>query len=218
MELHKDVVDPKLDMILNDIMSEHMFDDFRLVGGTNLALRAGHRISTDIDLFTDNEYGSVDFGRLEEWLKSKYGYFDVTDNSSVVGRGRSYYVGSDRNNAIKLDIMYENEKFLFPAQIIGKVRMASVEEIAVMKLDAIFRGGRKKDFWDLHYLVVDMGLDLKKLIDFHAVRFEYQHDYDCLVKKLQDFSIADDEPDPICRYGKYWEVVKLDIIDIVSAL
>lgn len=218
MELYKDVVDPKLDMILYDIMSEHIFDDFRLVGGTNLALRAGHRISTDIDLFTDNEYGSIDFGRLEEWLKSKYGYFDVTDNSSIVGRGRSYYVGSDRNNAIKLDLMYENEKFLFPAQIIDKVRMASVEEIAVMKLDAIFRGGRKKDFWDLHYLVVDMGLDLKKLIDLHAVRFEYQHDYDCLVKKLQEFSIADDEPDPICCYGKYWEVVKLDIIDIVSAL
>lgn len=218
MELYKDVVDPKLDMILYDIMSEHIFDDFRLVGGTNLALRAGHRISTDIDLFTDNEYGSIDFGRLEEWLKSKYGYFDITDNSSIVGRGRSYYVGSDRNNAIKLDLMYENEKFLFPAQIIDKVRMASVEEIAVMKLDAIFRGGRKKDFWDLHYLVVDMGLDLKKLIDLHAVRFEYQHDYDCLVKKLQEFSIADDEPDPICCYGKYWEVVKLDIIDIVSAL
>lgn len=218
MELYKDVVDPKLDMILYDIMSEHIFDDFRLVGGTNLALRAGHRISTDIDLFTDSEYGSIDFGRLEEWLKSKYGYFDVTDNSSIVGRGRSYYVGSDRNNAIKLDLMYENEKFLFPAQIIDKVRMASVEEIAVMKLDAIFRGGRKKDFWDLHYLVVDMGLDLKKLIDLHAVRFEYQHDYDCLVKKLQEFSIADDEPDPICCYGKYWEVVKLDIIDIVSAL
>lgn len=73
MELHKDVVDPKLDMILNDIMSEHMFDDFRLVGGTNLALRAGHRISTDIDLFTDNEYGSVDFGQLEEWLNLNTG-------------------------------------------------------------------------------------------------------------------------------------------------
>lgn len=42
-----------------------MFGCFRLVGGTNLALKFNHRISTDIDLFTDAEYGSLDFSLFE---------------------------------------------------------------------------------------------------------------------------------------------------------
>jgi predicted nucleotidyltransferase component of viral defense system len=31
--------------------------------------------------------------------------------------------------------------------------MATVEEIIAMKLDVMQRGGRKKDFWDLHELL-----------------------------------------------------------------
>jgi len=42
-------------------MSEELFVPFRLVGGTNLSLLYGHRKSDDIDLFTDADYGSLDF-------------------------------------------------------------------------------------------------------------------------------------------------------------
>lgn len=54
-------VSPLLLEILSDIMKDSLFDPFRLVGGTNLALRTNHRISTDIDLFTDAPYGSLNF-------------------------------------------------------------------------------------------------------------------------------------------------------------
>ena len=30
--------------------------------------------------------------------------------------------------------------------------MAAVEDIVAMKMDVVSRGGRKKDFWDLHML------------------------------------------------------------------
>ena len=40
---------------LTKLMREKAFDGFRLVGGTALALQLGHRISVDIDLFTDME-------------------------------------------------------------------------------------------------------------------------------------------------------------------
>lgn len=61
-----------------------MFGCFRLVGGTNLALRFNHRISTDIDLFTDAEYGSLDFSQFENWLKNNFSYYVCTDNSDSV--------------------------------------------------------------------------------------------------------------------------------------
>lgn len=40
--------------------------DFRLVGGTALSLQLGHRMSVDIDLFTDAPYRSVDFTAIEK--------------------------------------------------------------------------------------------------------------------------------------------------------
>ncbi|WP_316844331.1 nucleotidyl transferase AbiEii/AbiGii toxin family protein [Pedobacter psychrodurus] len=47
---------------------------FRLVGGTALSLYLGHRLSVDIDLFTDAAYGSIDFDLIEEFLRVKFPY------------------------------------------------------------------------------------------------------------------------------------------------
>ncbi len=46
-------------------MTIEEFAPFRLVGGTSLSLRYGHRMSDDIDLFTDAEYGSEVKGKLQ---------------------------------------------------------------------------------------------------------------------------------------------------------
>lgn len=199
-------------------MTEPIFRCFRLVGGTNLALRFNHRISTDIDLFTDVEYGSLDFTRFQEWLKGHYAYYECTDDSDSVVMGRTYYIGENKDNAIKLDLMYENEKFLFNEELINGVLFADVKDIAVMKMDAIFYGGRKKDFWDLHYLLFDQKFNLEDLINFHSIRFKYEHDRKELINRLTDFTKADDEPDPICNLGKYWDIIKLDLIDEVQRL
>lgn len=114
--------------------------------------------------------------------------------------------------------MYENEKFLFNEELINGVLFADVKDIAVMKMDAIFYGGRKKDFWDLHYLLFDQKFNLEDLINFHSIRFKYEHDRKELINRLTDFTKADDEPDPICNLGKYWDIIKLDLIDEVQRL
>lgn len=64
-KLHYETVTPILINSLLKIMGEGLFAPFRLVGGTNLSLRFGHRKSDDIDLFTDAEYGSLDFSLFE---------------------------------------------------------------------------------------------------------------------------------------------------------
>ncbi len=64
-KLHYETVSPMLKEILQQLMSEKLFVPFRLVGGMNLSLRYGHRKSVDIDLFTDADYGSLDFEYFE---------------------------------------------------------------------------------------------------------------------------------------------------------
>ena len=68
--LHYETVKPLLREILDILMAEELFAPFRLVGGTNLSLRYGHRLSLDIDLFTDVEYRSLDFLSFESFLRS----------------------------------------------------------------------------------------------------------------------------------------------------
>ena len=45
MELQADVVAPKTLELLKALMSDSLFTDFFLVGGTSIALRLGHRKS-----------------------------------------------------------------------------------------------------------------------------------------------------------------------------
>ena len=68
--------------------------------------------------------------------------------------GISYIVGDTAEDSFKLDLFY-TDAFVFPLREVKAIRMASTEEIAAMKLDVVQRGGRKKDFWDLHALLDD---------------------------------------------------------------
>lgn len=54
--LHKETIEAEtLDLIYRLVADENL-KRFNLVGGTALALMIGHRISVDIDLFTDTEF------------------------------------------------------------------------------------------------------------------------------------------------------------------
>ena len=208
IKLHYNIVTPLLLLVLKACMSEKLFDPFRLVGGTALGLQRGHRKSVDIDLFTDADYQTIDFESIDSWLKSKYRYVDSNDIEPV-GMGKSYFVGENENQCIKLDLYY-TDTFINDPLIIDDIRMAIVEEIIAMKADIISRGGRKKDFWDLHEFIEEYSLD--DILELHKKRYPYGHEPQLLRNKLIDFSLADHDFDPICLQGKHWELIKLDII------
>lgn len=201
-------VNPLLRESLLQLMQADEFKVFRLVGGTALSLQIGHRLSVDIDLFTDEDYGSIDFDILENYLMANFPYTDK-GFGGIVGMGKSYLIGTDKDNTVKLDVYYSNEKFIEDAIVMDEVRMASVKEIIAMKVDVILRGGRKKDFWDLHDLLPKY--DIKKMLSLHKQRSEYTHDEEKILQNFIDFTSADDDFDPVCLKGKYWEFIKEDI-------
>ncbi len=65
--IFKNTVSDLLWETLTQLMNWEELSTFRLVGGTALSLQIGHRMSVDIDLFTDAEYGSIDFGQMKQW-------------------------------------------------------------------------------------------------------------------------------------------------------
>ncbi len=212
--LNYNTVTPLLKSVLVTLMAADVFADFRLVGGTALSLYRGHRMSVDIDLFTDKVYGSVDFEAIDAFLRGTYHYVDTNDFAAI-GFGKSYYIGDSSEYCIKLDLFY-TDPFIDEEVITDNIRMATVEEIIAMKLDVVSRMGRKKDFWDIHELKNDYSM--AEMFALHQKRYPYTHDRALLMNNFTNFKDADDDFEPNCLRGKYWELIKLDIIQYCDTL
>lgn len=210
--LYYDTVTDLLKDSLIALTSSPVFEPFRLVGGTALSLQIGHRLSVDIDLFTDAPYGSIDFEKIDEFIADTFSFYEHSSGLNPA-MGKSYTVGIDKENAVKLDAFY-TDSFIQPAIVVDDIRLATIEEIIAMKIDVVQRIGRKKDFWDLHELLPKY--DIQTMLALHQQRYPYTHDEKLILKNFTDFELADDEFDPVCLRGKYWEFIKEDIVEAVE--
>ena len=206
IKLHRKTVTNTLWYSLNILMQLDVLKNFRLVGGTSLSLQIGHRMSVDIDLFTDLAYDSLDFKIIDEKIIETFPVVQMGfgGNNSM---GKSYYVGLTGDDLVKLDLFY-TDRFVFPELKINTIRLASKEEIVAMKLEVIGYGGRKKDFWDLHELLEHYSLS--EMIAFYEKRYQYGHSKEELILMLGNFDNANEDFDPICLHKKKWELIKLD--------
>lgn len=211
--LYYNTVNDLLKTYLHELMQVDEFSSFRLVGGTALSLQIGHRISVDIDLFSDAFYGSIDFDAIDRYLEQKYEYVSHSANIPAA-LGKSYIIGATKDNAVKLDVYY-TDAFIQPARIEDGIRMATTDEIVAMKMDVIQRSGRKKDFWDVHELLQTYSID--QMLELHEKRYAYTHDRNLLLRNFKDFNNAADDLEPICLKGKYWAFIKEDISETVAA-
>lgn len=210
--LHWQTVTPLLKQILTDLMEAPLFKPFRLVGGTSLSLQIGHRKSVDIDLFTEELYGSINFDAIDQSLHKKYSY--VSDiQTNPIGMGVSYIIGNSMQDAIKLDMFY-TDAYIRQPLLIDSIRFADIQDIIAMKIDIVQRKARKKDFWDIHALLDSYSI--QQMIALHKERYPYTHVEDLILQNFTDFSTANEDLDPVCLLQKHWEVIRYDIAEEVA--
>jgi hypothetical protein len=53
------------------------------------------------------------------------------------------------------------------------------------------------------------------MMTLHGERYPHDHEEQILRHKLTVFTHADDDLDPICIRGKYWEIIKLELMETV---
>ena len=141
--LYFNTINNLLKFVLLKLMNADEFSDFRLMGGTALSLQLGHCISVDIDLFTDADYGTIDFEKIDKYLKSNFPYISNFSNLPVLP-GTSYLIGKTKNDTIKLDIFYTDSFIHDVIHTNENIRLATIGEIIAMKIDVIQRGAKKR--------------------------------------------------------------------------
>jgi len=161
--LHKETITGGTLDLIDRLMADSLLVKFYLVGGTALALMIGHRISIDIDLFTDEEFNAAE---IAHYLQENY----RTDINSISTNSVSGFIED-----VKFDLISHRYIHVKPILIIEGIRMASLVDIAAMKINAIVGNGtRIKDFLDIYYLLQKMTYSeileayLKKYPDVNA--------------------------------------------------
>lgn len=168
--------------ILGLLMRQSWISNFNLIGGTALALYWGHRVSVDIDFFSDK---NVNLDELE-------GKINQIDSSVLVSKnpiGRFYSI-----SGIKCDFVNFPYKFLYPSQNEGGFYIAHIDDIVSLKLGALANRGAKKDFYDLYYILHHYTVE--QLTELYKKKFNVA-DVFPLLKSIVYFEDAEDELPPL---------------------
>lgn len=127
--------------LLKALQSEPAFISTRLVGGTALSLQIGHRESDDLDLFSVDP---LNMPMVQSVLINKYQFVpSVVEENTFIG-----FV-----NGVKIDVIYHPFPWLEGYISEDGIRVASIADIAAMKMHAIINSGKRpKDFVDIAFL------------------------------------------------------------------
>jgi hypothetical protein len=188
---------PQTRQVLNQVASANPPGDFYLAGGTGLAVQLGHRRSVDLDFFSpqfpkrDLLLGSVRH-LSPRLIQEAEGTLDLIINTV---------------NVSFLEYTYPLLRGAKRVDELGAFPIASVLDIACMKLTAISSRGTKKDFYDLYFILQKM--DWEELWPafkrkYEGVDYNRQH----ILKSLIYFSSAEKEPEPDMLEDISWEEVK----------
>ena len=176
-----------------------------LVGGTALALKYGHRLSIDLDLFTEKPF---DPEKIIEALTKEFGN-DFLYEGGELKWGIFCFIQN-----VKVDIVHYPHARIFPLTILENIPVYPVEDIAAMKLNAILGRGKKKDFWDIHELL--QRYSLAEMIGWHKQKFPNQMLLISIPQALTYFDDAEISEDPVSLKNQTWQEVKKGIKKKVS--
>lgn len=195
--LHLKTIEPRTFALLKELQQIKELQGFHLAGGTALALRYGHRISIDLDLFGKED---LDKQAIVEVLTRQFSTDFVYEE-----RPASWALFCFIRD-IKVDIVRYDHPMVAPLDIVEGVRLFSTEDIIAMKLNAVLGRGTRKDFFDIYELL--QHYSMSDMIRFHQLKFPQQRLMISIPQAPTYFEDAEESPDPVVLNGQTWPAVK----------
>jgi len=200
--LHQNAVPPATLGLLKNISELSQLKSFALGGGTSIALRLEHRLSVDLDFFTNTEF---DTQSLFLAITKKF-----PSSELLFEKNQTMLFSIDD---IKVDFVLYPFPWLKSFVVTDGIQLLDLVDIVPMKLQAASNRNAKKDYWDIAALLKLYSLD--KMLNIFKQKFP-QVDIAFIIHSLTDFEKADSEPDPDTFNNTSWEEVKAHLISAVA--
>lgn len=199
--LYLEIVESSTLELLKKLQRLPVLEQTRLVGGTALALQLGHRKSIDLDFF-----GTVD-------CEAEYLRESIAGIASLTILKESPHIHIYIVDGIKVDIVNYKYPWLDDVVLEQGLRLASVSDIAAMKITAIIGRGTKKDFIDIAFLLHHFSLE--EILHFYAAKYNDSSVF-MAMKSLAYFDDAEADPMPDMFVNQSWQQVKAHILSKIS--
>jgi len=181
---------------LEILTKEAVLKNFYLAGGTGAALQLKHRVSLDLDFFTNKD---IDTKTLIQKIKTQ-GKFSIereTENTLI-----------GIFNCSRVSFLRYDYPLLFDLRQIKGIKIADLRDIGCMKIDAVSSRGTKRDFVDLFFICRE-AISLKNLLSlfkkkYKSVNYNMLH----ILKSLAYFENAENNPMPRMILPTFWQEVK----------
>lgn len=178
-------------------------EGLHLVGGSAIGLHLGHRTSMGLDLFSLAP--GLDLAALQRRVAA------MLPDARVLSRGEvtmRLVVGS-----VPVDIVdYQYRPLDPPGPGTGGVLVASLRDLAAMKLGAIACRGVRRDFWDLHEILTRSPIRLDAaLADYQRKFGRAESDLYHVLRSLtwfEDAEAATTDAWPEGLRPAHWETIK----------
>jgi hypothetical protein len=193
--LRKETINEPTLELLKKLMQDERFRDFFLVGAAALALQIGHRISRDLYLFSMSPF---DKDQMLSDLENDYNFqLDYQHKNTLKGE----------IEGVKVDLITHNYPLVKPLHLVEGIRMASLSDIAAMKLNAISGNQtRLKDFIDVAYL--SSSLTLADMVNAYEEKYASRNPT-MVVKALEYYQDINFDENVQMLHGHYhWENIK----------
>jgi predicted nucleotidyltransferase component of viral defense system len=196
-KLFWETITESMRIVLNQFCQTRIGARFYLAGGTALALQLGHRHSVDLDFFSSTE----DIPTIRRVLEESLAIFQPTLADSAWGN--LVYVVKD----VRVGFYGYGYPLVAPLVETENLQLASVEDIALMKLDALLSRAARKDFYDLYFIC--QKIPLRQLFDLTPKKYSNIRDFEVqTVKRLVYFENAEADTDPVLLQSVSWQDVK----------
>lgn len=193
--------------LLQKIVETVSLENYYMIGGTALSLQLGLRESYDFDFCVPNHFNNEIL--LEEL--GKIGTVEVKQNQKgtcdVILDGVQvsffYYPNNVINDFVETDEM-------------DNLKMASILDIAIMKVTAIGGRGAKKDFFDLYNIMKRCEISVSQLAEGLIQKYGNNINYFNTIMGLTYFEDAEQEILPKVFVEYEWDKIKEFFIKIQS--
>lgn len=196
-QLFWNTISEDMRFVLNEFFKNEIAQKFYLAGGTALSLQLGHRQSIDLDFFSETE----DIPTIRQVLIQSLDFLEtqITDTSW----GNLVLLA----NGVRVGFYGYGYALINPLVEHGKIQLASVEDIALMKMDALLSRASRKDFYDLYFICKN--ISLTQLFSKVHRKYPSIRDFEVQVtKRLVYFETAELDTDPILLSTISWQEVK----------